>query len=520
MESEDVDFFNEVLKIKEVSDLVNNTLKRKGRSAYVVDMYKGPFYNTLSFLLKCNISLDPILKYKNKGMVQDAVDNDNFEAFEILMERAELRNRLFQLKQDSIHKLDQKGLLKPLLEKYWLEILEGIDPKDMACFAEFVLKFGLLNQHIDEKHSHVFSRFLLPLQYVDFPMTKDLDQVISLIMSNKKVQNLVVTVNPTSPSENVFKRLVAKGASQAAEAILNDSFLRRSIYFTDIQGNNFLHCVECDESDLGVYSDYWEHVSPRLQIDFFSCLETIGDNPHLKAALPRLLSTRNGHGDTPLQCASQEMPRLLEILLDWSVRPENVHSLHILDNEGRTPFYNTLLANYDIATITKFVNADASLVESIFDHVDNERVNVISRILDQEGNEVAFGNVFELVKDNPILMRKFIDSVGNESGCSALEYARRYNMPTIVHAILTFAQDTSLGLSLPSASLETQASASTSSIQSGGDSPEATVSIATHVTSKVVARKSSALNHDDDNDHDDKVDDHKRRRKGESPDRG
>ncbi len=452
-----VDLINEVLKTPEGTLLINGG---NGNKSFVELSYEHKKYSYLKTLLKCNISLDPILKYKNKGMVQDAVDHEDFEVFGMLMERAELRNRLFQLEQDSIHKLDQQGLLKPILEKYWLEILEGIDPEDMAFFAEFVLKFGLLNQDIDEKHSHVLSRFLLSLQNFYFPMTDDLDKVISLIMSNKEVQKLVVTVDPLRPHENVFKRLVAAGATQAVEAILNDDFLRRSLYLTDAQCNTFLHNVECSEGDPSAFNDYYLESSEQ-QDSFFDCLRSIADNPHLKAALPSLLSTRNGIGFTPLQSALEDMQELFLILLDWSVRHENVHSLHIPDNKGCTPFYNALLKLYEMHIISQFVDADASLVDSIFDHVDNERVNVISRILDQAGNEVAFGNVFELVKDNPILMRKFIDSVGYESGCSSLEYARRYDMPTIVDAILTFAQGTSLGFSLPPASVEAQASAST-----------------------------------------------------------
>jgi hypothetical protein len=146
-------------------------------------------------------------------------------------------------------------------------------------------------------------------------------------------------------------------------------------------------------------------------------------------------------------------------------------------------------------------------------------VNVISRVLDDkvEGGaaKIAFRNVFELVKDKPILMRKFIDSVGNESGCSSLEYARKCDMPIVVDAILTFAQDTSLGLSLPSASLETQASSSIAWVPSVDDGAEATVNIPAYVTSKANIKR--ARDDDDDNDYDDKTEEHKRCRKNESP---
>jgi hypothetical protein len=82
-------------------DLINEVLKTKeGKAAILVETeYEANNYAGIRTLLKCNISLDQIFKYQdNKGMVQDAVDEDDFEAFQVFMERAELRNKVFAFK--------------------------------------------------------------------------------------------------------------------------------------------------------------------------------------------------------------------------------------------------------------------------------------------------------------------------------------------------------------------------------------------------------------------------------------
>ncbi len=536
-----VDLINSVLKTTEGEKLINGDGENK---SFIVQAYEGKRhgnekkgrYDIIRTLLKCNISLDPILQFAdNRGMVQDAVDNDDFEAFSMFMERAELRNKVFSLCSDALEKLHSQGLLKPLLEKDWLEILQSTYSQDLCDFIEVAVKCDLFNEIVDklDKENPVLLNKILDGVVRDAtPISSELDEALSAALTRTTVKKWVVRNDPDKPMGVHVKRLVAKGAAETVEAILNDDFARRSIFSQDTWGNNFLHCGAHFDDDITYYSQdydiFYEEDGKKIKGShsrFYNCVKYIADNPYLKSALPRLLIMQGTYGKTALNLALEEMPKLFLILLDWSVRPENVHSLYVLDDYGRAPFYNALLRCYDISIMSKFVNADASFVNSIFDHFDNEMVNVISRILDNDverirGDElakVAFGNVFEWVKDNPVLMRKFIDSVGNETGCSSLDYARRYDMPTIVDAILTFAQNTSLGLSLPSASLETQASASTALIPSEDDGVDATVSIPANITSKVGARISSEL--DDDNDYDDKTEEHKRRRKGRSPNR-
>ena len=508
-------------------DLINEVLKTKeGKAAILVETeYEANNYAGIRTLLKCNISLDQIFKYQdNKGMVQDAVDEDDFEAFQVFMERAELRNKVFALSSDGIKKLHEKGLLKPLLEKHWLEILQSTGRNDLLDFIKTAVECGLLNEimdRLDKEHPNLLSAILNSIVSYDTPISDGLDEALSLVVSKTNVRKWVFETKPQDPDKMHFKRFVAKGAAKTVEAILNDNFLRRNCDLQDMFGNTFLHCAEVpyerDDESISYENSLLEDEGSIER--FYNCLRKIADNQHLKAALPRILLIKNGEGNTPLNLALKEMPELFQILLDWSVRPENIASLHVLDNKGCTPFYNAILNGCDISTITKFINADASFVSSIFDHLDNEMVNVISRVLDDkvEGGaaKIAFRNVFELVKDKPILMRKFIDSVGNESGCSSLEYARKYDMPIVVDAILTFAQDTSLGLSLPSASLETQASSSIAWVPSVDDGAEATVNIPAYVTSKANIKR--ARDDDDDNDYDDKTEEHKRCRKNESP---
>ncbi len=527
-----VDLINAVLKTKEGDRLINKPQGNGNPLTMIESLYEDELFDKLKTLLKCNISLDPILKSPNttKGMVQDAVDNNDFEAFNIFMERAELRNKLFTISLDGIEKLKEKGLLKPILEKHWLEILQSTDGRDLSDFIKVAAACGLFNEIInklDEEEPSLLFSILNRIVAFHIPIADGVDEALSLCMSKTNVRKWVLQTDPVDPNDMHFKRLVAKGAAKTVDAILNDNFLRRACDLQDGHSNTFLHCVEMSYENnhtvgyytYQVFEGADENEDPELRSRFSNCLREIADNQYLKAALPRLLAIKNGDGKTPLDLALTQMLEIFQILLDWSVRPENIASLHVLDNKGRTPFYNALLEGCDIATVTKFVNADASFVDSIFDHVDNEMVNVISRILDNENAQVAFGNVFELVKDNPVLMRKFIDSVGNESRCSSLEYARRYDMPTIVNAILTFAQDTSLGLSLPSASLEAQANASTAWIPSVGEGVDATVSIPTSVTSTIGTRRSRSCDLDDDNDYDDKKEVYKRRRTGGSPDR-
>lgn len=554
-----VDLINEVLKTPEGALLINGDEENKSlvellyRKSYEDEVDEDKIKRALSTLLKCNISLDPIKKFEPQinttgydSMLDHALDNENDKVFDVLINCAELRKQFFSLVQyDQLEAALNRNLIDEWFKGYWLEMLKYTEPQDMYLFVKVVLQYDLFNEIIDKldkEYPALLSKMLDSLVSDNTPISSELDEELSKAMSKENVRKWLLSVQNHDANKMYFKRLLLNGLDKTVEAILNDDILRRSIFLQDMLGNTFLHFFEIagnykpiidregNVKEQNCFDDLAEHWTEV----YYNCLPVIFENQYLLEALPRLLSTKNVHGDTPLNSLAKmdDVRLFLLYLVKYSVRPENVSSLDVLDNKGRTPFYNILLEGYRnsygnrldfvieyVDLINMLTNANTKFVSSIFDHVDNEMVNVISRILDDEECKIAFYVVCELVKDKPVLMRKFIDSVGHESKCSSLEYARKHGMQTIVDAISAFNQNTALVLSAPSASLETRATSSTATdtyIPAVG--AVATVSIPAHTTSSTLAKRGRD---DDDNDYDDKTEEYKRRRQeGRSPDRG
>ncbi len=452
-------------------EMKKNEVKLSVKSSLV--SYETQNYDLLSILLKHQNSS----RFVNELLKRALTDNDAQVLDLVMAKLAESPKIIFKLDVNVLADLNKKRNVKKLfLDNCKEEFEEAIDDTDNAlaflaladavdAFAEVIdlcCPDGIDGDNLEE----IIKALANPARML-LPISASIDEALSRLFANDvKLRNWArqLSVGEEGNDDLRFLRIkcfIAKGLVKVAEVIFNDPQSRLSLHSVDILGNNMLHCEAADDAGGLEYNDDLINNSCA----FYSSLVTLAGNVNLHRALPALLSMPNKDGFTPLNLAVTEYKRLFELLLDWSVRVENRHSLWIPDAGGHTPFFNAVLEGFELAILRKFIMADAEFLNSIF-YADGKNHTLMSVILD-DGNRPkfkdAFNNIYELVKGNAELMRKFVESKGEDSELDSLSYARKHGMHEIEAEILAFQQNGSCGLEAPKPTLEVQATTSTSS---------------------------------------------------------